>query len=567
LDLIEVPQLIRNADRFREVVTILARHGLADWVSGVPTAWLDRLRGVSAGKSLTTDQRIRIAFTELGTTFIKLGQVLSTREDLVGAELAAEFAQLRAHTPSDPSAEVVAMIESELGGKISELFAQFDSVAMASASIGQVHCATTNDGQDVVVKVQHPGIERQIINDLDIMQTLAEIAEQQSASLRQYRPLDTVREFRRSLLRELDFHRELRNMLRFRKNFADPPDVHFATPFPQLSSRRVLTMERLQGISLSDKAALDASGADLSDVARRGASVFLDMIFRDGFYHADPHPGNLMILNVVDVATSPPLPDSLTLPLPTLPRPTIGLLDCGMVGRIDDELRDELENALIAAVRGDAKAVVGIVARLGQTPADLDESGLESEIRDLLDDYSDQCLSNFNVSACLRDIVTIIRDHRIFLPSKFAMLLKVLGMLEGTAHQLSPEFSLAELLRPYSEQAIRRRLSPERIYGKLKTRFDDWEHLLTILPKDLADVLHGVKRGKFDIHLQHRRLEPIVDRLVMGVLTAALFIGSASLWSSHVAPLLFGISVPGLLGCVLAVLMGLRLTFQIAKVA
>jgi len=197
-------------------------------------------------------------------------------------------------------------------------------------------------------------------------------------------------------------------------------------------------MERLEGISLSDKMALDASGADLSDVARRGATVFLDMIFRDGFYHADPHPGNLTILGSDDQEKMKRSP------------PKNGLLDYGMVDNIDDELREELENALLAAVNSDAKAIVGIVARLGKTPSDLDEPGFESDICDLLDDYSDQSLRDFTVSGCLRDVVGIIRDHRIFLPSKIAMLLKVLGMLEGTAHQLSPEFSLAELLRPTS---------------------------------------------------------------------------------------------------------------------
>jgi ubiquinone biosynthesis protein len=554
MELIDVPKLIRNADRFREVVMILARHGLADWMSGVPSAWLDRLRGASVSKSLTTSQRIRVAFTDLGTTFIKLGQVLSTREDLVGTELASEFAQLRAHTPSDPPDAVIAMIEAELGAGISEMFTEFDPVAMASASIGQVHRATTIDGQDVVVKVQHPGIERQIINDLDIMQKLAEIAEQQSVNLRRYRPVETVREFRRSLLRELDFHRELRNMIRFRKNFADQPDVQFATPYPNLSSRRVLTMERLEGISLSDKEPLEASGADLNEVARRGASVFLEMIFRDGFYHADPHPGNLMLLANADKSSM------------QRESPRIGLLDCGMVGRMDDALRDELENALLAAVNGDSVAIAGIVARIGQTPGDLDEAILASDVRDLLDDYADQRLRDFNVSACLQDVVAIIRDHRIFLPSKIAMLLKVLGMLEGTAHQLNPDFSLAELLQPYSQRAVRLRLSPKRIYEKIKTRVNDWEHLVSILPKDLADVLHSFKQGNFDVHLQHRRLEPIVNRLVMGILTAALFIGSASILSSRVPPLLAGVSVPGLLGCGLAALVGVRLAIQIARV-
>mgnify|MGYP003144273651 CR=1 FL=1 len=558
MELIEVPQLIRNAERFREVVTILTRHGLADWMSGVPSIWPERLRG-SADESMTTAARIRVAFEELGTTFIKLGQVLSTREDLVGRELACELAQLRANTPSDPADVVIAMVESELGARIDELFLKFDSTAMASASIGQVHRATTHDGHDVVVKVQHPGIEQRIVNDLEIMQKLAEIAEQQSERLTQYRPVDTIREFQRSLMRELDFQRELKNMNRFRTNFQDEPDVHFAKPYPKLSSRRVLTMQRLDGISVSNKAELKTSGADLNEVAHRGAVVFLDMIFRDGFYHADPHPGNLMVLNR-HVPSQDPSSDGPPA------KQVIGLLDCGMVGRIDDALKDDLEVALIAAVTGDAESIAEIAVRLGDVPCDFDEPSLVSEIRYMLDDYSDQKLRDFDVSACLRDMTGIIREHRIYLPAKVAMLLKVLAMLEGTAHQLDPNFSMAELLEPYGQQAMRRRLSPRRVYERIKNRVDDWDHLLSILPKDLGDVLHSLKQGNFDIHLQHRRLEPIVNRLVMGILTAALFVGSASLWSSGVPPLLFGVSVPGMLGCSLAMFMGVRLSWQISRV-
>ncbi|EMI25261.1 ABC1 kinase family protein [Rhodopirellula europaea] len=558
MELIEVPQLIRNAERFREVVTILTRHGLADWMSGVPSIWPERLRD-SADESMTTAARIRVAFEELGTTFIKLGQVLSTREDLVGRELACELAQLRANTPSDPADVVIAMIESELGAGIDELFLKFDSTAMASASIGQVHRATTHEGHDVVVKVQHPGIEQRIVNDLEIMQKLAEIAEQQSERLTQYRPVDTIREFHRSLMRELDFQRELKNMNRFRTNFQDEPDVHFAKPYPKLSSRRVLTMQRLDGISVSNKAELKTSGTDLNEVAHRGAVVFLDMIFRDGFYHADPHPGNLMVLNR-NVPSQDPSSDGPPA------KQVIGLLDCGMVGRIDDALKDDLEVALIAAVTGDAESIAEIAVRLGDVPCDFDEPSLVNEIHDMLDDYSDQKLREFDVSACLRDVTGIIREHRIYLPAKVAMLLKVLAMLEGTAHQLDPNFSLAELLEPYGQQAMRRRLSPRRVYERIKNRVDDWDHLLSILPKDLGDVLHSLKQGNFDIHLQHRRLEPIVNRLVMGILTAALFVGSASLWSSGVPPLLFGVSVPGMLGCSLAIFMGVRLSWQISRV-
>ncbi|QDV69231.1 putative protein kinase UbiB [Rosistilla carotiformis] len=546
MDIIDVPQLVRNADRFREVVAVLAKHGLADWLSSVPLPWLDRLRRnapVEEEEDLTTEERIRLALTELGTTYIKLGQVLSTRPDLVGQALADELAQLRENTPADEPAAVIEAIQSELGGSVEELFAEFETTAMASASIGQVHRATTHAGEPVVVKVQHPGIERRIVNDLEIMLKLAELGEQQSMRLRQYRPVQTTREFQKTLLQELDFGREMRNMETFRRNFEKNREVRFAKPYPELSSRRVLTMERFDGISVSDKEQLQQSGADLPEIARRGANLFVEMIFRDGFYHADPHPGNMIVLTAS--GTSEQTTDAV-----------LAVLDCGMVGRIDETLRDQLETALIAAVGQDSAKITKVVARIGEVPRDFDEAAMHGAIQELIEDYAHQTLNEFDLSGCLHQIVEIIREHRIYLPAKVAMLLKVLIMLEGTSQQLSSDFCLAEIIKPYGRQAMLHRFSAKNLYGRLKSNAEDWQNLVEMLPRDAAEILDNFKRGKFDVHLQHRRLEPIVNRLVMGLLTAALFVGSASMCSSEVPPTIRGFSIPGFFGCAIAIAMG-----------
>ena len=503
-------------------------------------------------QTLTTEQRIRVAMTELGTTFIKLGQVLSTRPDLVGKKLANELVQLRDDTPADEAAVAIELIEFELGGTIDALFADFEANAFASASIGQAHRATTHDGHAVVVKVQHVGIEEVIVNDLEIMGVLAAIAEQQSAILKQYRPVQTMHEFQKTLMQELDFERELRNMQRFRKAFANSAGIRFAEPYSSSSSRHVLTMERFEGTSLSEKSKLEDSGFDLNEIARRGANLYIEMIFRDGFYHADPHPGNVMILNSCIATEDGEVAE-------------IGILDCGMVGRIDDGLRDNLELGLIAATRHDAAKITEAVARIGNVPSDYDKSALNEAIQDLLDDYSNQSLKDFDLTGCLNEVVRIIQESKIYLPAKVAMLIKVLVMLEGTAHQLSPQLSVAELIQPYATKAMRNRYSPRKILSRLKANAEDWEHLITILPRDTADILRNLKRGKFDIHLQHRRLEPVVNRLVMGILIAALFMGSASFCSNHVRPTFFGFSVPGFLGCGIALMMGFRITLAIRR--
>lgn len=541
-----MPQLVRNAGRLNQVVQVLVRFGLAPWLQSIPAEWVQRLFRTASGEKiadLSHCVRVRMALTELGTTFIKFGQILSTRPDLVGPELSAELEKLQAGTPPDNPETVLATIARELGQPAEQLFHEFESTAFASASIGQVHRAVLHDGTLAVVKVQHDGIEDRIHNDLEILVELAKLAEAYSPHLRQFRPLAVAKEFRRTLKDELDFTREQRHLTRFSHNFSDDTGVHVPVPFPDRCSRRVLTMERLEGVSLSQRDALVAAGYDLSELARRGADIFLKMVFRDGFYHADPHPGNLMVLE----------------------RQVIGLLDCGMVGRVDDDLREQVEDLLLAAIDQDAERLLDGVVRIGQLPADFEREELRNELLLFVDEYASQSMEEFDVSGALNGMITIIRSHRITLPSRVSLLIKMLVMLEGTAKQLTPDFSLAELLEPYRFEAAKQRLSPARLWRKLQTAHRDWSRLAEDFPGDMSDIIYRVRRGRFNVHLEHERLDSIVNRLVMGVLTAALFVGSSLLWSRNVPPLVFGTSLPGAAGCALSVFLGTSLIRAIRK--
>lgn len=546
MDVTELAQFVRNTSRFSEVVTVLAKYGLVGWLRNVHLDWVHRFFLDTEGNplaALTLEERLRLALIELGPTYIKLGQILSTRPDLVGTQLAEELAELRTHTPADSPQVVRATLEAELGQPVDELFTDFDDKAMASASIGQVHRARLLDGREVVVKLQHDGISERIYNDLEILVKLAELAEEYAPQLRQYQPVSTAAEFRRTLLNELDFRREQRNLQQFRRHFRGDKRVRFPEPYVKLSSRRVLTMDLLSGIHVSDTARLQAAGLDLEAVARRGAHLFLDMIFRDGFYHADPHPGNLLVLH-----------DEV-----------IGVLDCGMVGRIDEALRDDIESMLLAALHQDARTLTEIVVRIGSAPLDVNRDELCAELEAFVAEYSHQSLQTFDLSGALTGLIAIIRRHRIILPTKFAMLLKVLIMLDGTARQLSPTFNLTELLQPYSAQIIERRLSPTRFWRRLESTSRDWYRLMEILPRDLADILHRVKLGSFQVHLDHHRLDSIVNRLVMGILTAALFMGSTSLWSQNVPPIVWGVSLPGVAGYLVSIYLGWTLLRAIKR--
>ncbi|MFN2167817.1 MAG: ABC1 kinase family protein, partial [Anaerolineae bacterium] len=314
-----------NVRRLNQITRILTKYGLAQYI-GESTPGFVRRRFVSEEGTdlweLPFDVRLRLALTELGTTFIKMGQMISQRPDMVGPDLAAELASLQADTPADPPEVVRETVETELGVPVEEVFPWFSFEALASASVGQVHLATLQDGSDVVVKVQHAGIEEKVRDDLTLLMTLAKMGEQNSKEVAMYKPTATVAEFRRSLLRELDFTTELNNLLQFTQNFRDDPEVHFPIAYPEESSRRVLTMERLDGYSIADTGRMVANNVDQPAFAERFVRVMLDMIFRDGFYHADPHPGNVFVVT----------------------GERVGMLDCGKVGRVDEQTQEEFIN-------------------------------------------------------------------------------------------------------------------------------------------------------------------------------------------------------------------------------
>ncbi len=539
-------RLERHAKRIAEIAAVLGKYGLADLFGGFKYPWLkDRLVSSDGQKlaDLTTEARVRLALTELGPAFIKLGQMLGTRADLVGPRLAGELSLLQWNVPPDPAGVSKAIVEADLGRPVGGLFAEFDEQPLAAASIAQVYGARLKTGERVVAKVIREGVIEKAGTDLEIVAGLAELLERHSPALRPYQPVAIVRQFRNTLMREMDFTFERRNLEAFAENFAGDATIHIPRVFPELCSRRVVTMERLEGIPGTDGEALKKSGEDLAEFARRGANMYLEMVFRDAFYHADPHPGNLILL----------------------PGNVVGVVDCGMVGRIDDELREDVEALLFAIVERDSSMVAEMVLRLGAVPPECARDRLRMDLDEFLADYIGRSLTDVDIGAALGSLIEIIRRHHIVLPPPLALLLKTLIVLEGTSRLFSPEVSIAELMQPYYSRIIRRRLSPKRLAGRARRMFRDWDRLIGMLPRDLADVLSRFRSGTLMVHLDHRHLDPVINRLVLGVLTAAIFLGSCELWSREAKPLLFGVSVFGALGYVLSVYLGWRLLRAIRK--
>ena len=539
-----IPQIYRNVNRWGEILSILSKYGLAGWLSrfefSLGKAWLKNRNGQVLTEE-SRETRIRLALEELGPTFIKLGQIMSTRPDVVGRELADELEKLQTKVPADDSELVAELIREELGQPIDEIFAEFSPEPVASASIGQVHRGTLNSGDEVAVKVQHHGIEQQVRVDLDILTGLAQLAER-IPELRPYRPRSTVAEFQRALRRELDFARERRHLEQFDHAFQQNDQIKIPHVFPEFSSERVIVMEWLEGIPLSEPGRIRQSVCNLTEFTRIGAEMYLEMIFNHGLYHADPHPGNLLLLE----------------------SGVLGLLDFGMVVRIEEALREDIEDMLMAIVEQDAQRLVAVVMRVGAVPVGLDETSLSLDLSDFVAHYAHQSVDQFELGTALTEMFDLMRRYDIVLPSAMALLLKVLVMLEGTAQKLEPDFSLMEVLQPYQRKIVSRRMSPTRQLRKARRMAYEMQQLVEVVPRRLRDILQQVQSGRFDVHLDHRGLEPSVNRLVLGLLTSALFLGSVLLVTNVVWPLR-GVSVPGTVGVILSVALGMRLLRAISK--
>ena len=550
-----LPRYYRNLRRWQEIIVVLRRYGLADWLSNLRVDfirdWIKDNQGVPLS-SYSREARVRMALTDLGPTFIKLGQVLSLRPDLVGSEQASELQQLQSQVPADPFDPIRTVVETELKQPLSELFGSFSEAPIASASIGQVHSAVLKDGTPVVVKVQHINIQSKVNEDLEVLRGLAVLAER-IPELAVWQPRGIVEQLSRSLKRELSFSRELSNLQMFRAALVDFKGVVIPLAYPKLSTARVLTMEAVEGESIHCFAKEGAlPGVDRTAVSRRVAELYVQSIFLKGHYHADPHPGNILVQA-----------DG-----------TIALLDFGMVGRIDDSLRGTIEEMLWAIIQQDSALLTSLVKRAGKIPASIDDAQLSNDVADLIATYGTQPLESLNLSEALNDATDILHRHRITLPSQMGILIKTLVTLEGTLRLTSGSFSILEAIQPMLGQLRRNRFSPRRQARRIRRLYVELEGLIERLPSQVSSLVELVQEGKLDVQLSHRGLSPSINRMVLGLLTSSLLLGSSILMASKVPPLLFmnggplglkDLSLMGLVGFVMSSLVAFRIVLAINK--
>ncbi|MDF2441189.1 MAG: ubiquinone biosynthesis protein [Abditibacteriota bacterium] len=507
-------KLARHLRRSREIAHVLARHGFdwlqAEWelggVSGSLRRWLGRMRV----EPLSGPEHVRLALEELGPTFIKLGQALSTRPDLVPPDYIAELAKLQDSVTPAPYSAIATIIEHELGQPPERLFSAFETKPQAAASIGQVHRARLLDGCRVVVKVQRPGVDTQVIQDLAILSDLAQILARRDDWRDAYDFQGWVEEFSWALCNELDFSLEGRNADRMRRNFEDDPAVHIPRVYWEYTTARVLVQEEIQGIKISDLTALEDAGHDRRELAARCAHIALLQIFQHGFFHADPHPGNFFIEA----------------------NGTIGLIDFGQVGRLDTPLREVLLRLMMAISRRDADRLVDELLALGASRRRLNRNALKRDLDHVIYRYSDRSPREISSAQVLTQVTAIALQHRLQLPAELTLLAKVVAMDEGLGAQLDPNFHLMEFARPYFEEFWLENLSPAAVAHRIKETSLDVAEVGQDLPRHVKRLLLRLERGEisFEGRLEESRtvvkhLHRAANRISLSVLLAGAMIG------------------------------------------
>jgi ubiquinone biosynthesis protein len=477
--------------RQREIAEVLVRHGLGYLVGA---AGLERFGMSAAGRrddSRTAPERLRRVLEDLGPTFIKLGQILSTRADLLGPEYQAELAKLQDDAPPLGPQEIWEVIVLELGGKEETAFASFGLEPLAAASIGQAHAATLSDGTEVVVKVRRPGVVEQVGEDLEILRNLAAFASRRWDAAARYDLVGLADEFAETLRAELDYLAEGHNADRFAANFASDSEVQIPKVFWETTTSRVITLQRIFGMKITDVAALEQAGVDRQELAQRATRVMAKMVFEDGFFHADPHPGNFFIE-----------PDG-----------TIGVIDFGMVGVLDERLRDQLGGLMLAVGRQDADRLTDALLAIGAASGRVDRGRLRQDLADMLLRYSGKSLGEIDLRQTLGEILEIVRRHGLTAPRNLALLIKSFVMNEGMAADLDPDFRLVETLTPYAYRYMLARFSPSALAGRVERVALELAELGADFPARLNRLLDVLAAGSFDVHLSAADLEPHVKRL------------------------------------------------------
>lgn len=546
----------RNLKRYRQIIGVLVKYGfghILDQIKIGPYLRLGKkifVREKPETEQLNYAQRIRLAIEELGPTFVKLGQVLSTRPFLIPLDLVIELSKLQDEVAPFPFDQAREIVERELKAPLSELFLSFEESPTASASLSQVHKAQTKEGEKVAVKVQRPGIKPVIDTDMEILTDLANLLERYIPESKQYDPKGMVDELAKTLRREVDFKNEARNIEVFASNFKGDPTVFVPRVFWNKTTDLVLTLEYIQGVKVSNLKELEKEGLDRKVIARNGGRSVFKQVFVDGFFHADPHPGNLFVLENNAIAP----------------------VDYGMMGRLSETTMDELSELLISVVTWNPKGIIKTWQKAGVLEDTPDLRALEADLTDFLYRYHKIPVSRIDMKTLVNDGFDIVHRHKIQLQSDLMLFGKALITYEEVGRMLDPTYDLVGEASPFVKKLSKRKYQPKIIWRDIVTVLQDLRELITPFPYELRRIVEKISRGELGFELQHKGLEKLMlemersaNRLSFSLIIGAIIVGSSLIMRLEVGYKLLGYPLLGILGYVFAGILGVWLVLAMLR--
>ncbi|MFA7576670.1 MAG: AarF/UbiB family protein [Candidatus Muiribacteriota bacterium] len=542
---------IKNIARMREIITVLSKHGFGFITSKIGKEIGLKVPSLKKNSKQTTpyEERIRQAFEELGPTFIKLGQILSTRTDLLPMPLCLELQKLQDKAPEFPYEEMEEIVEKELGKSVLDVFEYIETTPLGSASLAQVHAAKFKTGQDVILKVQRPGIEKTVKSDVELIFWFAQMLEYYWEDSKFYNPVEVVLKFKKEILKELDFRREKANIEKFAKLMKNEKNLKVPVVYDELTTSKLLVMEKIKGYKITQINEISGD-IDRKLTAKNVTRLMLKQIFQTGFFHADPHPGNIFVCQ----------------------NGKISFIDFGLMGNLRESSKENLSLLLFAISGKDINEIIYVLKKMGSIEDEFDSRKLENDIFEIVEEYYTLKLEEIKISEVLVKILKIISNHQIRIPGDLYTLIIALITFEGVLSLLDPDFMLSEQLEPFIKKMFIERISTDKIINKSKNLTRDLYRLFFSFPSDVQEILNKLKKGKAKIELEHKGIEKFIyemdrvsNRISFSIVIAAIIIGSSIIINIERGPQIYGYPLLGVAGFIIAGILGFWLAINILR--
>jgi ubiquinone biosynthesis protein len=561
LTLLSLRRTYKSVNRIRQIVNVFLKYGFGKVIDQIHLGrfipFRTRIRAFGQWppvKSPAAPEQLRMAFAELGPSFIKLAQILSSRPDLITSRYADEFKKLQDRVPPFPTEEAISIIEEETGRKLEQIFAEFDRTPIAAASIAQVFRGKLVDGSDIIVKVQRPHIREQIETDIGILMYAANLLEKYVPESSFFNPTGIVEEFSRTVRKELDFLEETRNCNRFRKNFEQNPDIYIPKICEEYTTDRMIIMERIEGVRIDDISGIIRQGLDRKRLAKLGVNAYFKQILEDGFFHADPHPGNIF----------------------AMPSGQIGFMDFGIVGRVSPELRETMASTFLALINKDFDGLIDQYIELGLVPehVDFDEFRKEfkADLSDFLEPLYGLTLKEIIFADYIDTITHIAIKHKLKIPSDLLLVNKAMLILENLGRELDPNFNFLAASEPYAAKLVRERLRPGRLLDKARKNAMELSSFAVLFPKQMKKVIRKVLKDDIGMKMTHVGLEKFVkdmdrssNRIAFSMIISAILLSSAIMHATGAGPTIYGMSLLGITAFAIAFILGVWLVISIIR--